>query len=183
MFKRPKVVAPPPPPKPAGSGFRSITAGEARSMANRNQPAPTPGVVPIPTNLPKMSGPLGSVAPNSVNKNQPSMTQLQSAANAIRGLRQPATQQIMNAQRGQIATQAPAPAGVGLGGRSSSSPMPPQLGLLANATRGLPKMGGMGMKKGGEVKAKKMASGGKVSSASSRGDGCAIKGKTKGRMV
>jgi hypothetical protein len=61
--------------------------------------------------------------------------------------------------------------------------MPPQLGLLANATRGLPKMGGMGMKKGGEVKAKKMASGGKVSSASSRGDGCAIKGKTKGRMV
>jgi hypothetical protein len=31
---------------------------------------------------------------------------------------------------------------------------------------------GIGMKKGG-----------KVSSASSRGDGCAIKGKTKGRMV
>jgi len=30
---------------------------------------------------------------------------------------------------------------------------------------------------------KKMASGGKVSSASSRADGCAVKGKTKGRMV
>jgi hypothetical protein len=30
---------------------------------------------------------------------------------------------------------------------------------------------------------KKMASGGKVSSASSRGDGCATKGKTKGRFV
>jgi hypothetical protein len=30
---------------------------------------------------------------------------------------------------------------------------------------------------------KKMAKGGKVSSASKRGDGCAIKGKTKGRMV
>jgi hypothetical protein len=30
---------------------------------------------------------------------------------------------------------------------------------------------------------KKMASGGKVSSASSRADGCATKGKTKGRMV
>jgi hypothetical protein len=37
------------------------------------------------------------------------------------------------------------------------------------------------MKKGGAVK--KMASGGKVSSASRRGDGCAIRGKTKGRMM
>jgi hypothetical protein len=37
-----------------------------------------------------------------------------------------------------------------------------------------------GMKKGGAVK--KMASGGSVS-ASRRGDGCATKGKTKGRMV
>jgi hypothetical protein len=39
----------------------------------------------------------------------------------------------------------------------------------------------LGMKKGGAVK--KMASGGKVSSASSRADGCAVRGKTKGRMV
>jgi hypothetical protein len=39
----------------------------------------------------------------------------------------------------------------------------------------------LGMKKGGSVK--KMASGGKVSSASSRGDGCAQRGKTKGRMM
>ena len=37
------------------------------------------------------------------------------------------------------------------------------------------------MKKGGKVK--KMASGGKVSSASKRADGCATKGKTKGKMV
>jgi hypothetical protein len=42
---------------------------------------------------------------------------------------------------------------------------------------------GKPMKKGGAVKTKKMASGGKVSSASKRGDGCAIKGKTKGKMV
>jgi len=33
------------------------------------------------------------------------------------------------------------------------------------------------------VKGKKMAKGGKVSSASKRADGCATKGKTKGRMV
>jgi hypothetical protein len=39
----------------------------------------------------------------------------------------------------------------------------------------------LGMKKGGSVK--KMASGGKVSSASKRGDGCAVRGKTKGRMI
>jgi len=38
-----------------------------------------------------------------------------------------------------------------------------------------------GMKKGGTVK--KMAKGGSTSSASKRGDGCAIKGKTKGRFV
>ena len=37
------------------------------------------------------------------------------------------------------------------------------------------------MRKGGKVK--KMASGGKVSSASKRADGCCVKGKTKGRMV
>lgn len=38
-----------------------------------------------------------------------------------------------------------------------------------------------GMKKGGQVK--KMAKGGSVSSASKRADGCAVKGKTKGRMI
>lgn len=36
-------------------------------------------------------------------------------------------------------------------------------------------------RKGGKVK--KMAKGGSVSSASKRGDGCATKGKTKGRFV
>ena len=38
-----------------------------------------------------------------------------------------------------------------------------------------------GMKKGGAVK--KMAKGGSVSSASKRADGCAVKGKTKGRII
>jgi len=37
------------------------------------------------------------------------------------------------------------------------------------------------MKKGGKVK--KYAKGGSVSSASKRADGCATKGKTKGRMI
>jgi predicted enzyme related to lactoylglutathione lyase len=38
-----------------------------------------------------------------------------------------------------------------------------------------------GLKKGGKVKAKKMAKGG--STASKRADGCATKGKTKGRII
>lgn len=49
---------------------------------------------------------------------------------------------------------------------------------------------GSGMKKGGAVKAKKKSSCGmkkggavKASGASRRGDGCAVRGKTKGRMV
>ena len=40
---------------------------------------------------------------------------------------------------------------------------------------------GSGMKKGGTVK--KMAKGGSVGSASKRADGCATKGKTKGRII
>ena len=42
---------------------------------------------------------------------------------------------------------------------------------------------GSGQKKGGSVKAKKYAMGGSVGSASKRADGCATKGKTKGRMI
>lgn len=57
----------------------------------------------------------------------------------------------------------------------------------ANIRRRLAEMG-EGMKKGGKVKAKalvkKMQAGGVVkSNASKRADGCAMKGKTKGRMV
>ena len=59
---------------------------------------------------------------------------------------------------------------------------PPQQSSLQDAVRGLGGgMGGMGMKKGGAVKA--YAKGGKVSSASSRGDGIAQRGKTKGKFV
>ena len=40
---------------------------------------------------------------------------------------------------------------------------------------------GYNKKKGGVIK--KMSSGGKVNSASRRADGCAMRGKTKGRMI
>ena len=46
-----------------------------------------------------------------------------------------------------------------------------------------PEVPGEYRKKGGAIKAKKMASGGTVkSSASKRADGCATKGKTKGKI-
>lgn len=41
----------------------------------------------------------------------------------------------------------------------------------------------VGAKRGGKIKAKKYAGGGSVGSASRRADGCAMRGKTKGRMV
>lgn len=42
---------------------------------------------------------------------------------------------------------------------------------------------GYNKKKGGMIKTKKMSKGGSVSSASKRADGCATKGKTKGRII
>lgn len=41
----------------------------------------------------------------------------------------------------------------------------------------------VGAKRGGKIQAKKYAGGGSVGSASKRADGCAMRGKTKGRMV
>jgi hypothetical protein len=60
--------------------------------------------------------------------------------------------------------------------------MPPRRRGLGGSLAGQAAMASMGgMKKGGAVK--KMAKGGSVSSASKRADGCAVKGKTKGRFV
>jgi hypothetical protein len=73
--------------------------------------------------------------------------------------------------------------GGGLGGMSGAGmPQVQQMAPQSKQPMGPPKT----MKKGGSVKsspAKTMASGGKVSSASKRADGCAIKGKTKGRII
>jgi hypothetical protein len=66
----------------------------------------------------------------------------------------------------------------GLGPAGAKADFQPSGGMQAkfgppSVALGAPQaMGGMGMKKGG-----------KVSSASSRADGCAVKGKTKGRFV
>ena len=59
--------------------------------------------------------------------------------------------------------------------------MPPRGRGIGASLAGMGALRAAGMKKGGTVK--KMAKGGSTSSASKRADGCAIKGKTKGRFV
>lgn len=57
---------------------------------------------------------------------------------------------------------------------------PTQAGLVSPSD--MRNTSGFGMKKGGAVK--RMAKGGAVkSSASSRGDGCAARGKTRGKII
>jgi hypothetical protein len=69
----------------------------------------------------------------------------------------------------------------GISGMARNPSAVSQLGGLGGIAAGSMMGKKPGMKKGGSVK--KMASGGSVSSASKRADGCAIKGKTKGKMV
>ena len=74
----------------------------------------------------------------------------------------------------------PGGGGGGLGGAlGTASPFSSGLSGLSGILAGKP------MKKGGSVKAKKAykAGGAVKSSASKRADGCAVKGKTRGRMV
>jgi hypothetical protein len=78
------------------------------------------------------------------------------------------------------------PGGGGGGGLGAIGTMGGGLGSYFDKINDFRKtLGGTPMKKGGSVKAKKAykAGGAVKSSASKRADGCAIKGKTKGRMV
>ena len=174
-----------PPPQKMGGGLGSLSPKQLRGLLQGN-PAQKLGTSPVPTNLPKMSGPLGRVA-------SPQPPQQAPRRGGVFGGTQ--TRPIPSAP-------APVPAKSGLGsilageGRSIANRNPginttttadmtrksnakPFSSVAGSLGMGLAKK--MGMKKGGAVK--KMASGGKVSSASKRGDGCAVKGKTKGRIV
>ena len=72
----------------------------------------------------------------------------------------------------------PADAGIFTADKGIQPPSPDEGPTLDRGMRGMPRR--PGMKKGGCVK---KAAGGKVGSASKRADGCAIKGKTKGKMI
>ena len=80
--------------------------------------------------------------------------------------------------------------GGGTAGDSSSSSDPGGDGPAGGPGAGAPGSGDggdsggdAGFRRGGAVKAKKMAKGGVVKSKMGRGDGCAMRGRTKGRMV
>ena len=92
---------------------------------------------------------------------------------------------------GQPMTGAAVDPGLAPMGGAQQTPLPQSLGQPSGLASAVGAGGAMNMKKGGAVK--KYAKGGAVnpapaskparSSASSRGDGCAIRGKTKGRFV
>jgi hypothetical protein len=125
--------------------------GRRKPTAQPPAPAIKPSVGKSPLdglrNLPKMSGPLGSVGtppaggPKFENMPPPNMK-----------------------QPGNPGFPGPQYTGPGAGPTGPANMA--KINQLKSATQGKP-----------------MKTGGKVSSASKRGDGCAIKGKTKGRMV
>jgi hypothetical protein len=65
----------------------------------------------------------------------------------------------------------------------SSSDSAADAAAAAAAPSGDAGSGADAYRRGGAVRAKKMAKGGAVKSKMGRGDGCAMRGKTKGRMV
>ena len=75
--------------------------------------------------------------------------------------------------------------GMGPGGMMQAAPGTPQAGMMAAAAEAMRNRQAMGMKKGGKV-AKKAGGGAVMGYAkggmASRGDGCCMKGKTKGTM-
>jgi hypothetical protein len=114
------------------------------------------------------------------------MPQLQAGANAIRGLPQglkqipvnipkPGTPLAGDQRAGQEKLANAAAAAARANPAMAAKMNSPKVGVaLASKMGGMGGAQGMGMKKGGAVKA---------SSASKRADGCATKGKTKGKMV
>ena len=143
-----------------GGVSKALGNAAKKVAAKAPAPAPTPvrsGFSSIRAGEARSMANRNQPAPTPVNKNQASMSQLQAGANAIRGLQQGSPQQ--SSGSGSIFNR-----------RGAPTPTPPS---MASKISGLGlKRPGIGMKKGG-----------KVSSASSRGDGCAVKGKTKGKMV
>jgi hypothetical protein len=116
-----------------------------------------------------------SKMPGGVNKNVPAMAQKMMA----------------NLPKGSTAA-APKPGMTGLGTAAQANPkIAPKIGGMLGANTGIgsaaqanPKTAqNLGRMAAGVGKKMGMKEGGKVSSASVRADGCAVKGKTKGKMV
>jgi hypothetical protein len=169
-------------------GFGGFFGGRGRPAP---QPPMNPGMQPQlgqavragipPAELQRLQQMQGMLQGNPIGGNprqiaQPPATQMPTAQTGLGMVSGGAGPAFAN-QIGQLGT-----AGMGLqqqfGGAGSLANLP---SALRDPMKPMP----AGMKKGGAVKKKpkKMASGGKVSSASKRADGCAIKGKTRGKMM
>ena len=125
------------------------------------------------------TAPPGSIVPQQVTSGPPQsvmqkMAQAQPRG-ALGGNQAPAGANLMQAYQGQAGQNSMPDYAKPYMAQAGQPSAPPTVRSLA----------GMGafMKKGGAVKAKAYAKGGTVSSASKRGDGCAQRGKTKGKMV
>jgi hypothetical protein len=113
-----------------------------------------------------------------------SMSQLRAGANAIRGLPQGSKQtstRIKPASMSQLRAGANAIRGLPQGSKQTSTR--PGMSVTDAIKRASSSFNASNAPKKVASSIFKKAAGGKVSSASSRGDGCAVKGKTKGKMV
>ena len=163
-----------------GAGLGSMPANSpqiAREMEGTLQGAPIGGAVPA------RSGGFGGGLRRAIqNLNLPAPAPMVGTGMQGGGARQQLAPMPMPQQpvrRSGVSSQGSAPPS-----------MASQLGGMGLAGTGLQQMFGnkpAGMKKGGTVKKKASSktykSGGSVSSASKRADGCAIKGKTKCKIV
>ena len=171
--------------KKFATGGRFVDEGESQRYVE-DAPADVPVAAPVAVGIePRQLGPMSGGVGAGIGG-------LQDAAGRAETL-MPFTGTLNN-EPGRLPTlnNGPMPIsrsiGAGLGGgqdvsRPIGQLMPPpnrRIGVRG-AVPGTYASGMGGMKKGGAVK--KMAKGGSVSSASKRADGCAVKGKTKGRII
>lgn len=176
----------------AQPGAIAKSPGQIAEYAKRIQQAG-----PLQQSSPRVAGPAAGTAPSSGGLLQALGTQQKfnpvSAGKLDAVAAQRAASQLTPLQRANIAYNqaqaAAAPKNFTTTGTfpSPQTVMPGYIGTGTGAGLPPPLLNGA-FKKGGKVKAKaaptkKYAKGGSVSSASKRADGCATKGKTRGRMV
>jgi hypothetical protein len=160
--------------------FGGISKAASNAAKNAAAKAPTPPPMQKAAMDKMLAGPGTGLAPKpNLNQSGPN-----AVPGSIGGLKN-AINQLTGRNRFAATTPAPASSGRGSifgGGGSRNQPPPtpapaptkaPFSGISAGEGRAMAnRMGRMGMKEGGSV-----------SSASKRADGCATKGKTKGKMV
>ena len=179
MFGRRRPSAPPPAMnpgmqrQPAGAGLSALPPAELQRLQ-------------------QMQGMLqGAPIGNRAQVAQPQATQMPTAQTGATQVTRPSVAQQMGGMGLAGTSLQQQLAGAPMGAQASTPPsVAQQMGGMGLAGTSLQQQLGnkpAGMKKGGAVKKKASGktykSGGSVSSASKRADGCAIKGKTRGKIV